>query len=278
MSKYTPKTFQELKWLVDDESVYLGDIDTSLITDMSFLFSYSNRKDFSGIEKWDVSNVECFLSMFYACKTFNEPLEGWNVSSAIEMGAMFFGCKNFNQSLNNWDIRNVEDMDSMFIGCDSLNTSFENWPKIQNVSILAFSGLNTKLLGLKINKVNGKFQPKNKYELNLLVSDESVYLGDIDTSLITDMSKMFIEVSRKDFCGIESWDVSKVINMYAMFSRQKDFYADLSSWDVSKVENVESMFYGCKKFNGQIPKGWDLKADSSNAFLSFRSMLKKYKN
>ena len=91
------------------------------------------------------------------------------------------------------------------------------------------------------------------------------------------MSKMFIEVSRKDFCGIESWDVSKVINMYAMFSRQKDFYADLSSWDVSKVECVESMFYGCKKFNKQIPKGWNLKADSSHAFLSFRSMLKNIK-
>ena len=92
------------------------------------------------------------------------------------------------------------------------------------------------------------------------------------------MSRMFIEVSRKDFSGIESWDVSNVVNMYAMFSWQKDFYADLSSWDVSKVENMHSMFFGCKKFNKQIPKGWDLKADSSNAFLSFRSMLKKYKN
>ena len=57
MSKYTPKTFQELKWLVDDESVYLGDIDTSAITDMSYLFERSARADFSGIESWDVSNV-----------------------------------------------------------------------------------------------------------------------------------------------------------------------------------------------------------------------------
>ncbi|MDY4803375.1 BspA family leucine-rich repeat surface protein [Campylobacter sp.] len=123
-----------------------------------------------------------------------------------------------------------------------------------------------------------KYTPKTFQELKWLVDDESVYLGDIDTSLITDMSRMFIEVSREDFCGIESWDVSNVVNMYAMFSGQKDFYADLSSWDVSKVENMDSMFYGCKKFNGQIPKGWDLKADSSYAFLSFRSMLKKYKN
>lgn len=120
-----------------------------------------------------------------------------------------------------------------------------------------------------------KYTPKTFQELKWLVDDESVYLGDIDTSAITDMSRIFIEVSRKDFCGIESWDVSNVVNMYAMFSWQKDFYADLSSWDVSKVENMHSMFFGCKKFNKQIPKGWDLKADSSNAFLSFPKYAKK---
>ena len=38
MSKHTPKTFQELKWLVDDESVYLGDIDTSAITEYELSF------------------------------------------------------------------------------------------------------------------------------------------------------------------------------------------------------------------------------------------------
>ena len=36
--KYKPQTKEELKKLVEDESIYLGDIDTSLITDMSNLF------------------------------------------------------------------------------------------------------------------------------------------------------------------------------------------------------------------------------------------------
>ena len=36
-----------------------------------------------------------------------------------------------------------------------------------------------------------KYQPKNKQELQALCKDESVYLGDIDTSLITDMSELF---------------------------------------------------------------------------------------
>ena len=36
-----------------------------------------------------------------------------------------------------------------------------------------------------------KFVPKTKAQLQELISDESVYLGDIDTSNITDMSKLF---------------------------------------------------------------------------------------
>ncbi|KAJ9816122.1 hypothetical protein QR412_05735, partial [Campylobacter jejuni] len=48
MPKYFPETKEELKALVEDESIYLGDIDTSKITDMSYLFENSTRTDFSG--------------------------------------------------------------------------------------------------------------------------------------------------------------------------------------------------------------------------------------
>lgn len=64
MAKYSPKSCDELKELVDDESVNLGDIDTSAIDDMSCLFEYSERTNFSGIEKWDTSNVESMEGMF----------------------------------------------------------------------------------------------------------------------------------------------------------------------------------------------------------------------
>lgn len=37
--KYCPQTKEEFKELLENESIYLGDIDTSAITDMSFLFT-----------------------------------------------------------------------------------------------------------------------------------------------------------------------------------------------------------------------------------------------
>ncbi|HEC1779848.1 TPA: BspA family leucine-rich repeat surface protein, partial [Campylobacter lari] len=75
-------------------------------TDMSNLFNNSKRKDFSGIEEWDVSNVTNMSDMFYCCTNFNQSLEGWNVSNVTNMSNMFCGCVNFNQSLEKWNMSN----------------------------------------------------------------------------------------------------------------------------------------------------------------------------
>lgn len=63
-----------------------------------------------------------------------------------------------------------------------------------------------------------RYQPKTKKALEILCKDEKVFLGDIDTSLISDMSRLFAR-SRRDFSGIEHWDVSNVVNMECMFYR-----------------------------------------------------------
>ena len=62
--KYKPKTYSELYDLVWDFNIYLGDIDTSEIDDMSELFFNCERKDYSGINLWNTSNVKNMSSMF----------------------------------------------------------------------------------------------------------------------------------------------------------------------------------------------------------------------
>ena len=53
VKKYKPCSRKELRELVKDESICLGEIDTSLITDMSWLFCDSIRMNFDGLETWD---------------------------------------------------------------------------------------------------------------------------------------------------------------------------------------------------------------------------------
>ena len=109
--KYKPSTKTELQELVKDESVYLGDIDTSLITDMSNLFDRSNvyRRDFSGIESWDVSNVTDMSFMFCLCVDFNYPLDSWDVSNVTDISYMFFSVRALisHQIVGMWVLWNI---------------------------------------------------------------------------------------------------------------------------------------------------------------------------
>ncbi|ECP7578008.1 BspA family leucine-rich repeat surface protein, partial [Campylobacter jejuni] len=72
-----------------------------------------------------------------------------------------------------------------------------------------------------------KFTPKTKEELQALVEDEAIHLGDIDTSKITDMSCLFRNSTREDFSGIETWNTSNVKTMAGMFWGCESFNQDI---------------------------------------------------
>ena len=94
--------------------------------------------------------------------------------------------------------------------------------------------------------------PETKEELNKLVEDLNINLGDIDTCLITNMSMLFRDTERTDFSGIESWDTSNVTDMALMFYRAKHFDKNINAWNVSKVENMSSMFSYALNFNQNL--------------------------
>ncbi|WP_300377866.1 BspA family leucine-rich repeat surface protein, partial [Brachyspira sp.] len=66
-----PKNLEQLRELLEDENIPLRNIDTSSITDMSYLFLRSIRRNFDGIETWDTSKVVYMTSMFDDALYFN---------------------------------------------------------------------------------------------------------------------------------------------------------------------------------------------------------------
>lgn len=119
--------------------------------------------------------------------------------------------------------------------------------------------MNLLLIILLISTLSGckksvNYTPETREELRALVDNDTVKLSSINTSKITDMSKLFANVKRTDFSGIENWDTTKVTNMEAMFLGAVTFNSDISKWNVSQVEDMMSMFAFALSFNKDLSK------------------------
>jgi len=125
---------QEFEKIMNENANWNADlncIDTSLITDMSYLFSEE-----SGLNK------------------FNGNISQWNVSNVKNMEAMFEKSK-FNQDISNWNMSNVKDMSFMFYNSE-FNKDIGNLPKEIKEQ--------TKLKNISISTEYSKLPDKIKYK------------------------------------------------------------------------------------------------------------------
>ena len=122
---YHPKTKDELNELIyrliKDRGLNadLNDIDTSEITDMSYVF-YMSKFD-GDISEWDVSNVKDMRNMFMDAK-FTGDISGRDTSNVENMIGTFAYSK-FNGDISKWDVSKVKDMRDIFY-----NSPLENNP------------------------------------------------------------------------------------------------------------------------------------------------------
>ncbi|MEI0540131.1 BspA family leucine-rich repeat surface protein [Brachyspira pulli] len=288
MKKYKPETKKELKKLVFTDGIKLCYIDTSLITDMSSLFFESKRKDFEGIEDWNVSNVTNMDMMFaymgyedlvkYQTIDFNPDLSNWNVSKVKSMNNMFAYCSNFNQPLDKWDTSNVEDMSCMFLGAKKFNQPLNTWntSKVKNMRGMfeeceSFNQPLDKWDTSNVEDMSNMFtrarrfnQPLNTWNTSKVKDLSNMFaycnafnqcINDWDVSNVTNMDSLFRECEKLNQ-PFDKWNTSNVVNMEKTFFSCDKFDQPLNSWNVSNVENMDMMFYMAQSFNQPLDK-WD---------------------
>ncbi|WP_286033062.1 BspA family leucine-rich repeat surface protein [Brachyspira pilosicoli] len=224
MKKYKPQTKEELKNLVFTDGIKLNCVDTSLITDMSYLFQKSERKDFEGIEEWDTSNVTNMKGMFNYAKAFNQDISNWNVSKVEDMGYMFSICVNFNQSLNDWDVSKVKTMEGMFRSAFKFNQPLDKWntSKVENMHEMFNEAL-------KFN------QPLNSWNVSNVKTMECMFRG----------TESFNQ-------PLDKWDTKKLKTMFGMFDFAEGYncFDSLANWDLNKVSEMSNL---CFKRYEELP-------------------------
>ena len=151
------------------EVVNFGNIDTSSVEDMSYLFSECSKIVSIDLSNFDFSKVRWMDSMFDSCSNLENIRFGNSVTSSVEtLYRIFFGCQNLTSiDLSNFDTSKVQDMSDMFQGCSSLeylNLSHFTTPNILNINSM-FSGCTSlKYLNLYSFQIESHVYHENIFE------------------------------------------------------------------------------------------------------------------
>ena len=175
-------------------SLDLSKIDTSMVTDMSYMFEGLWNVVELDISSFDTSNVTDMSHMFEGCHGLTSlDLSHFNTSKVTDMSKMFWWNYGFTSlNLSSFDTSNVRNMEDMFY-------------EIPYLSSLDLSNFNTS----KVENMNSMFR--------MLKSIETLDLSNFNTTNVKDMYGMFKDSINLKVLNLTGFDLTNVENMAYMF-------------------------------------------------------------
>ncbi|WP_099203532.1 BspA family leucine-rich repeat surface protein [Miniphocaeibacter massiliensis] len=135
------------------ESIDVSSWDTSNVTSMSVMFYSATSLKSLDVSNWDTSNVTSMSAMFsgtYSLENLN--VSSWDTSNVTNMYRVFFGAGSLKSlDVSNWDVSNVKNMEGMFRGAGSLKSlDVSNWDvsNTRNMANMFYQAISLKSLDL----------------------------------------------------------------------------------------------------------------------------------
>ena len=237
-------------------SLDISHFDTSKVTDLSYMFCNCNNLTTIDVTHFDTSKVTNMNGMFNSCSSLTSlDVSHFNTSNVTKMSSMFGVCSGLtNLDLgDNFDTNKVTDMSGMFTGCNNLTT----------IDVTHFDTS-------KVTDMNGMFNSCN--------SITSLDVSHFNTSNVTNMSRMFESCSSLTSLDVSHFDTSKVTEMSSMFEKINSITSlDLSSFDTSKVTSMRRMFYGSNNLTTIYVSNNFVTNDVSDSPIMFSGLSSKLK-
>ncbi len=101
---------------------YPQNLDTSNVTDMSYMFYNCSTLDSVDASTWDTGSVTDMQAMFCRCSALTTlDTAGWDTSNVTDMSHMFEDCISLTSlDLSSWNTSSDPDTTDMYKGCTSL--------------------------------------------------------------------------------------------------------------------------------------------------------------
>ncbi len=229
-------------------------LDTSAVTDMSFMFYGCRSLDTLDLTTFDTGSVKNMQEMFEFCESlasvdlssFDTPnLEG-------SLLFMFHGCSSLTElDLSTFDTSSVEDISGMLSGCTSLaKVNLEGW---DTSSVIYMSGMFQGCAALESVDLSG-FDTSKVETLSFLLAGcgslEQIDLSGFATPNLRDVSFMLRGCSSLEVLDISNLDTTDV------------------GRTPQSVGSMEGMFLDCNNLNTiTLGKNWSFTGDGSSSCL-----------
>jgi len=192
--KITPVGKMSFSELRNCELMDLENLDTSKITDMSYMFSMCKDLTEINVSSFDTSQVTNMGYMFDYCRALKElDLTNFNTSNVREMEFMFCCCYQLTYiDVSGFDTSKVEDMASVFSCCS----------RLKKIDVSSWNTSNVKVMFGMFNQCYGL---------------KELDLTNFDTSQVTNMCFMFYECSGLETLDLSNFDMTNVTDKDDMF-------------------------------------------------------------
>ena len=161
-----------------------SNLDTSRVTNMSYMFSYCTFLESLDLNGWDTSRVTNMYGMFEDCHSLTSlNIKNWNTSNVTDMNRMFAHCEALTSlDLKGWDTSKVTDMTRMFTYCESL----------MSLDLSSFNCANVQSRGYMFRGSKNLMVLEAPLEMQLKADLPAVYTGSdgfVYTSLPQNLAK-----------------------------------------------------------------------------------------
>lgn len=197
----------------------IENLDTSEVTDMSYMFTDGSQYTDLDLSSFDTSNVTTMSGMFLNCsKLTNLNLANFDTKNVVKLTNLFNGCSAIeNINLSSFDTSNVTKMYAMFGNCENL----------KNVNLKNFD--TSKVTDMEAMFFNCKSLSK-------------IDLSSFNTSSVERLKRMFVNCELLTELDLSNFKTENLLNVETMFSGCKLLKKiDMRNATFDKVQNYNYM-------------------------------------